>query len=91
MNKLYIDGKLVDECSGTFQGKYFVVGAAPEITAPILKSKTDVDLTTIRHLTRECLTLPTYFCPHCARKAMRHVAPHLADPMTGMFAGPLKG
>ena len=68
MSKLYIDGKLVGECVGTFLGKPMV------IAEPTGDKAADL------HQFRECRTLPTYFCEHCAREAMALAGVEVADP-----------
>lgn len=47
--------------------------------APVLTITKEVSWTAARlHAIGECHSLPTYFCPHCAREALRGV--DVSDP-----------
>ena len=75
MAKLYIDGKLVEVPD--IEDIALDLDCPCQITIPVLTLTPDLTPEG-KHLFGECRTLPTYFCEHCAREALRGV--DVSDP-----------
>ena len=63
MAKLYIDGKLLGIADNESMEQWIERTHGGKIVGTVSEL----------HRSRECRTLPTYFCPYCASEAMRGV------------------